>query len=169
MPSAAKAASTSAAPQAAAAAAPVWAVACTGSGKRDKIVRSGYTRKSVTARNNNMYLRGGTTNLTCGFQDNDRDTGMGYLHIAHDHGQDWSNLAALTGENWRDVADAGMVASLGYTDYAGSDPRRDAMCFSGEISLINKRTGQTVKRQAVRTIVQYQSPNNVITANPGKC
>lgn len=160
-------------PQVASAAAPVWAVACSGTGRQDKVVRGGYTRKSVRAKNNNQYLAGGSTDMTCGFHNkataDKKETGMGYIHIAARHLNDWQNLAFYTGENWRDVADAGMVASLGSPDYAGSDIGGGKMCFSGNISLVNKRTGQVVKTQDVRTIVQYQKPNRVITTNPGRC
>jgi hypothetical protein len=96
--------------------------------------------------------------LRCG------DAGWGYRHIQTRHQADFEGMAAGTYQNWRDVADLSMN-----TNSSDPDVTRPAggnqTCRSRVIFLINKRTGQVVRRQIVKMYTD-NSNSNIRTAFP---
>ncbi|MFF0489550.1 hypothetical protein ACFYTQ_11080 [Nocardia sp. NPDC004068] len=99
--------------------------------------------------------------LKCG---NER---WGYWHIYKRHVYDnpeWSNLADIEGVNWRQVVDMAIAKSLDQPDVSGQGPN-GTWCYSGQIYLVNKATGQIAK--TVEPTVIVAPDGRVVTAFPG--
>lgn len=127
-----------------------------------KIVRT-YTRHKGTAPTGE-HLRGGTSALRCGGPKLSDDPTWGYRHILK-HSSQWSDKSALTGQNWRDVADYGIEWALKDPDKVTYRAKNDTFCFSRIIYLIDKRTGRTVGHTYPNVSISAGA-KNVITAYP---
>lgn len=97
--------------------------------------------------------------LRCG------NANFGYFHIFAQHKSQFEQKAALTGQNWRDVADIGMNASLSDSTVTKFRDANDTTCYSKQIYLVNLQNNQTVDTTIVRTVTGNRS-NNVVTAFP---
>ena len=140
----------------AAAASPIASVtwgACGVSDNDAKIIRT----VSGVAGYRNIYLK-------CGGPKFSDSPTWGYRHIKRYHQSQFETLAARsTYQNWRDVADAGLVASLVRTEVRG--PEQDGKrCFSGTIALYDSN-GKLYKRQIIRTVFKV-SDVTIITEYP---
>ncbi|MEV0033087.1 hypothetical protein [Nocardia sp. NPDC050793] len=90
--------------------------------------------------------------------------GWGFRHIQGRHLQDWQNLADIEGKNWRDIADLAIAKSLDAPDRTGP-AGGGKTCYSGQIYLVNRVTGQIAK--TVDPTVIVGSDGAIITAYPG--
>lgn len=97
--------------------------------------------------------------LRCG------NANYGYWHIYEKHRSQFEQLAAQTYQNWRDVADIGMYASINDSTVTRLRNSNDTTCLSKRIYLINLRTGKTATSTIIRTVTGNRS-NNVITTFP---
>lgn len=104
----------------------------------------------------------GRADLQCG------TSGYGYRHISREHRTQWEQKAALTRQNWREVADYGI-------EWAFFDPTRtvyrssnDTWCYQRFLYLVNRSTGQTVGSMTVAAVVG-RTNLRVITSFPGPC
>jgi hypothetical protein len=91
----------------------------------------------------------------------------GYWHIYKRHVYDnpeWSNLADIEGVNWRQVVDMAIAKSLDQPDKQGQGPE-GVWCYSGQIYLVNKVTGQIAV--TVEPLIIVAPDGRVITAFPG--
>ncbi|MDQ1217465.1 hypothetical protein [Microbacterium arborescens] len=102
--------------------------------------------------------------LRCG------NANFGYFHIKAGHQGDWESKSALTGQNWRDVADIGINGALASPEVVKDRPSNDSKCYSRKIYLVNTQNNQTVGTTIVRFAAGVRS-NNIITAFPatGHC
>lgn len=90
---------------------------------------------------------------------------FGYWHIYNNHRSEFEQKAVLTNQNWREVADIGMGASISNSVVTKYRPSNDTTCYSRKIFLVNLQSRQTVGSVIVRTVVGNRS-NNVVTAFP---
>lgn len=97
--------------------------------------------------------------LRCG------NVNYGYWHIYNNHRSEFDQKAALTNQNWREVADIGMSASISNSEVTKPRSSNDTTCYSRKIFLVNLQSHQTVGSVIVRTVVGNRS-NNVVTAFP---
>lgn len=63
--------------------------------------------------------------------------GFGYRHIAKDHGQDWTNIAAYTGGNWRGLADFAIRQTLTRPQpgYPAFNPKNDTWTYKAPLEI----------------------------------
>lgn len=127
----------------------------------DKVVRS-FPRKRIRAAIGGR-LKGGTSVLRCGGPK--INPVWGYRHILKEHGDQWRQRAALTNQNWRDVADFGIKWALKDPARVSYRSSNNTFCFSRRVYLYNKRTGERVGHMTPRVIVAGVS-KNIITAFP---
>lgn len=103
--------------------------------------------------------------LRCG------NANFGYFHIKAGHGSnpansnDWMSKAAITGQNWRDVADIGMWAALSNPQVSYPKPANDTTCYSKLIYLVRLSDGKTVGNTYAQVVAGNRS-NNVVTSYP---
>ena len=97
--------------------------------------------------------------LRCG------NSNYGYWHIFAQHKSQFEQKAAGTYQNWRDIADIGMYASISNSTTTKYRASNDTTCYSRKIYLVNLQNNQTVGSTIVRTVTGNRS-NNVITAFP---
>lgn len=139
-----------------AAAAQTWA-ACGIFDRNTKIVRT-FPRYRANA--GGQYIPGGTSNLACG-----SDEYWGYRHIVAGHLSQWENVAAPTGENWRDVADQFIAGALIDPDVVTYRQDNDTFAYCRLMYLVDKRTGRAVGVSYPRVVVAHVT-KNIITAYP---
>ena len=134
--------------------------ACGVSSDAQKLVTN-FHRDAGTSANGGRNPSSGTTTFKCG------NSGWGYRHIvARNHDDQFVSMAAGTNQNWRDIADLGMAKAL--NDPARITYRRPpthTFCYSAEISLYNKDTGQLVRKKKVQVVIGG-SDYNVVSAYP---
>jgi hypothetical protein len=135
----------------------VWA-ACGIFDDKHKLVRA-FSRRAGHA-TTGQYLPSGTSNLRCGTGEN-----WGYRHIVKNHLSQWQADAAIEGINWRDLADFAIAVALSDQDRVTYRQSNDTFCFSREIYLVDKRTGNVVAYRYPRVVVAAES-KNIITAYP---
>lgn len=109
-----------------------------------------------------QYMAGGFSDLDCG------SSNYGYRHIVDRHLSQWEAKAALTKQNWREVADFGINWALQDPDRTTYRSYNDTFCFQRLIYLVNTQTGQTAGTTQVAVVVARVS-KNIITAFPGSC
>lgn len=126
-----------------------------------KVVRS-FPRKRIRAAIGGK-LKGGISVLRCGGPK--INPSWGYRHILKDHGDQWRQRAALTNQNWRDVADFGIKWALKDPARVSYRSSNNTFCFSRRLYLYNKTTGERVGHMTPRVIVAGVS-KNIITAFP---
>lgn len=103
--------------------------------------------------------------LRCG------NSNWGYFHIKERHGSnpansnDWMSKAAVTGQNWRDVADQGIWGALLSPTVVKDKPANDTQCFSKVMYLVRLSDGKTVGTTYAQVVAAVRS-NNIITAYP---
>jgi hypothetical protein len=117
------------------------------------------TFNRVRGSDGSKSLAGGKSNLACG---NEK---WGYKHIVKEHLEDWQNIAAVAGENWRDTADLAISSALGDPDEVKYGSGNDTFCFSHLIYLADKKTGKVEGTNRPRTIVAHET-KNIINAFP---
>ena len=102
--------------------------------------------------------------LKCG------NANWGYFHIKARHAADWEAKAALTGQNWRDVADIGMYGALNTPEVTTLRSSNDTTCYSKKIYLVRLSDKKTVGTTIARVVAGNRS-NNVVTSFPssGHC
>ncbi|MGW0663399.1 hypothetical protein [Streptodolium elevatio] len=125
-----------------------WA-GCGVSDDKHKLVRT--FSKSGGPGGPSAYLRCGSEN-------------WGYRHIKARHIQDWENLAAMAGDNWRAFADWAMEQILkvpGSVDYRDSN---DTWSFSAPIQI--KRADGSVVATYHPLVSVANDSKNIITAYP---
>ena len=103
----------------------------------------------------------GPARLRCGNSD------FGYRHIVLRHRTEWLTNAALSEDNWLDLADFSINAALTDPDRVVYDWRNNATCFSRAIYLINNRTKQRAGTLVPNVVVGFTTLN-VVTAIPKK-
>jgi len=134
----------------------VWA-ACGIFTDNQKLVRA-YKRKAMhTTSGAPGYVPAGTSNLRCGSEK------WGYRHIVKNHLSQWEQNAAIERKNWRDLADFAINLSLSDPDKVTYRKANDTYCFSRQIVLINKRTGEVAAYKYPKVSIASVS-KNVITA-----
>jgi hypothetical protein len=97
-------------------------------------------------------MPGGSSDLLCGTER------YGYYHIVNRHFTEWTQKAAKTSENWRDVADYSIAESLRNPMAVEYRPSVNTYCYSREVALVNKVRG---------IIVEVMHPNVVVRAQDG--
>lgn len=123
----------------------------------DKIIRT-FPRMRATSPDG-VFFRGGVANLRCG------NANFGFKHIVKNHLGEWQTNAALTGDQWRDLVDFAVAATLIDPDQTTYRSTNDGFCYSRQIYLINNRTGKTVSILTPNIVIGLTSLN-VITAIP---
>lgn len=105
--------------------------------------------------------------LRCGGPKYSNEPTWGYRHILWRHRGDFERMAAGTNQNWRDVADLSLDAIAKDPD-RWSDAGGGKSCRSRLVYLVNKNTGQVVRRQIVKQISVFKGANSsdIITAYP---
>jgi|GEM_PF-5216802 len=91
--------------------------------------------------------------------------GYGQWHIDDRHREDWEQLAASSGQDWRAVADLAIDSALGAPAVVRERAANDTRCYSTAIYLVDVRTGVTVGSSIVRVVAGNRS-NNIVTAFP---
>ena len=101
----------------------------------------------------------GRATLACGSKQ------WGYRHILDRHIQEWENIARYDNVNWREAADWGMWTALKHPSSTNYRASNDTFGYWTPIYLKNKKTGETVKRADVVTVVASKT-KNIITSYP---
>ncbi len=101
----------------------------------------------------------GPVYLKCG---NER---FGWRHIVVRHETDWQAVAAPTGRDWREVADAAIEAVLRAPQATVPRESNDTNCYSRVVELVDGRSGTTVGSTVVRVVAGVTS-RTLVTAFP---
>lgn len=115
--------------------------------------------RTFTNRAPGAGLPGGSSTLNCGSEN------WGYRHTVKNHLSQWQAKAALARENWRDIADYGILWAFKDPDkvtYRGSN---DTYCYSRKINLVNEDTGEVVGNYYPNVAIARVS-KRIITAIP---
>ncbi len=101
----------------------------------------------------------GPVYLECG------DDRFGWRHIVSRHQADWQEVAAVTGRDWRSVADAAIEQVLRAPQAVVPRASNDTNCYSRVIELVDARTGAAAGSTVVR-VVAGVSDHTLVTAFP---
>ena len=127
----------------------------------DQKLVSNFHRDLATAANGGRIVPSGTTTFKCG------NKGWGYRHLLYkNHDDDYADLAAGTGQNWRDVADLALTKTLNDPTKVTFNEDKNTFCFSTKIYLLNRSSGQQVGSSIVYTIIGNQNWNVITTYPP---
>ena len=131
----------------------VWA-ACGTSSPPEKLVRTFPRPVFVPGPS------GQASALLCGSEN------FGYRHVSSRHGQDWQNIAAYTGENWRDLTDFAIEQTLRVPQpgYPRHNLKNDTWAFKAPLEIRDDR-GQ-VRATYYPTVVVAGGDGKIITAYP---
>jgi hypothetical protein len=140
----------------AAAPAAVWG-ACSASSAVTKQVTT-FHRRSVVSRQG-VAIGDGTSVLQCG------NSSFGYNHIYLNHKSQWEQKAALTNNNWRDIADLSMREGLDNPNAVTYRSSNQTFCFSRHIYLYRTNDNTIVGTMDPQTIIAQQD-GKVITSYP---
>ena len=130
---------------------PPWR-ACGINSPADKVIKSWEAEYGKHA--------GKTVDLTCGPIDG---KGNGYFHIGKRHYKEWQIHASIEGISWMEVVDMAITKALTAATIWKNDPKNDTTCYSGQIYLINKRTG-VIARTLNPSVYVSNGNNTVVTA-----
>ncbi|WP_152666739.1 hypothetical protein [Arthrobacter sp. YC-RL1] len=90
------------------------------------------------------------------------DGGWGYRHIQGKHGNEWKQLGALVGANWRDIADFAISDSMKNIYSGSAQVSNNTYKYKGIVQL-KKYNGSVVKTYYT-TIAVDQTDRRIITA-----
>lgn len=130
-----------------------WA-ACGVFDKESKTVRT-FKRSAVRS----PIIAAGNTLMKCGNED------YGYRHIKKGHQNDWANLAAITGSNWRDFSDWAINQCLTYPGSVVNNGKSNVYEFKAPIQIRDRRTNRVVSTKYCKVPIS-RSSKQIITAFP---
>ncbi len=135
----------------------VWGACKTSGADPNKVVRT-FNRASISAGFNS--LPAGDSQLYCG---NDE---FGFLHIANEHGQDWSNKSFPWMGNWRNLGDYAIGAALAYPESVTYRQQNDTFAVERAIFPVNANGEITGPSTWKVHVVISASDGKIITAYP---